>query len=157
MATRNYAKKHIEQTYRSGLEEKVGAQLEALGVAVSYEGYTIDYKIPESIHKYHPDWVLPNGIVVETKGIFDSDDRKKHQLIRAQHPGLDIRFVFSSSKAKLYKGSPTSYATWCDKNGFQYADKAIPLDWLKEPTKEVPKGSLNKKTKKGAKNVSDSE
>lgn len=154
MVGRSFVKKggwstHTEASYRSGLEEKVGAQLANAGVNASYEGYIVEYKIPESSHKYHPDWVLPNGIIVETKGIFDADDRKKHQLIRAQHPGLDIRFVFTSSKAKLYKGSPTSYAVWCEKNGFKYADKFIPLDWIKETTKEVPKGSLQKKIKKG--------
>ena len=79
--------------------------------------------------------MLPNGIIVETKGIFDSDDRKKHTLIQTQHPELDIRFVFTNSKAKLYKGSPTTYGAWCEKNGFKYADKLIPASWLAEPRK----------------------
>lgn len=127
-----WAGRHVAATYRSGLEDKVAAQLEAKGVAFDYEGHTISYVIPASNHKYHPDFVLPNGIIVETKGIFDSDDRKKHTLIREQYPDLDIRFVFSSSKSKLYKGSPTTYGKWCEKNGFKYADKLIPADWLGE-------------------------
>lgn len=121
-------------TYRSGLEEKVAQQIAAAGLVVVYEDKSaiIPYTTPEEPHKYHPDFVLPNGIHIETKGIFDSDDRKKHTLIRQQHPRLDIRFVFSSSKAKLYKGSPTTYAAWCAKNGFLYADKLIPQAWLEE-------------------------
>lgn len=154
MAGRSFVKKggwstHSTASYRSGLEEKIAAQLEGLGVPAVFEQYEVAYEIPASMHRYTPDFVLPNGIVIEGKGIFDADDRKKHQLIRAQHPGLDIRFVFTSSKAKLYKGSPTSYAAWCEKNGFLYADKFIPIEWLKEQTKEVPQGSLKKKTKKG--------
>lgn len=124
-------------TYRSGLEEKVAAQLEAAGLVVVYEDkeHVIKYTTPAEPHKYTPDFILPNGIIVETKGIFDADDRKKHLLVRAQHPDKDIRFVFSNSKAKLYKGSPTTYAAWCNKNGFLYADKLIPPAWLKEPMK----------------------
>lgn len=121
-------------SYRSGLEDRIAKQLESAGVEVVYEdkASVIPYTTPETPHKYTPDFVLPNGIIVESKGIFDATDRKKHQLIKAQHPGKDIRFVFSNSKAKLYKGSPTSYAAWCDKYGFQYADKLIPLAWLEE-------------------------
>jgi len=59
--------------------------------------------------------------------------------IRKQHPNLDIRFVFSSSKRKLSKQSKTTYAEWCIKQGFLYADKKIPEDWLIEkPKKEMP-------------------
>lgn len=131
--------------FRSGLEDKVSAQLESKGVPFRYEELYVPYLIPESLHKYTPDFVLGNGIIVETKGIFDSDDRKKHLLVRDQHPELDIRFVFSSSRSKLYKGSTTSYAEWCEKNGFQFADKLIPVDWLKEKTRVIPAGVLKEK------------
>ena len=66
----------------------------------------------------------------------------KHLCIKKQHPNLDIRFVFTSSKAKLRKGSKTSYADWCEKNGFLYADKDVPQEWLdekKKPVKLMPK------------------
>lgn len=128
--------------YRSGLEAKNQEWLEKNGIKAEYETHYIPYTVPQSDHKYTPDFILPNGIVVETKGLFDADDRKKHMLVREQHPEVDIRFVFSSSRSKLYKGSPTSYATWCEKNGFQYADKFIPVEWLKEKTKSLPSGIL---------------
>lgn len=136
--------------YRSGLEAKNQEWLEKNGVKAEYETHYIDYVIPQSNHKYTPDFLLPNGIIVETKGIFDTDDRKKHLLLREQHPELDIRFVFSSSRSKLYKGSPTTYGAWCEKNNFQYADKFIPVDWLKEKAKVLPKGVLKPK-KRGVK------
>jgi sugar lactone lactonase YvrE len=117
--------------FRSGLEDKVAKQLETCGVKVEYETTKIKYVVPESLHTYTPDFRLPNGILVETKGRFVVADRKKHLLIKQQYPDLDIRFVFSNSKTKINKGSPTSYADWCIKNGFQYSDKRIPDEWLK--------------------------
>jgi hypothetical protein len=122
----------IKHGYRSGLEDKVAKQLSDLGVEYEYEKLKIAYEVHES-RKYTPDFViLHNGIIVETKGRFLGADRKKHLLIKEQHPEKDIRFVFSNSKAKLSKGSPTSYADWCNKHGFLWADKLIPEDWLKE-------------------------
>lgn len=117
--------------FRSGLEEKVAKQLTEAGVAYEYETTKIKYVVPESVHKYTPDFVLPNGVVVETKGRFTLSDRKKHLLIQKQRPDLDIRFVFSNSKTKISKGSKTSYADWCDKNNFIFADKEIPEEWLR--------------------------
>ena len=142
-----YAAKGIRKVgaYRSGLEDKVSKQLESKGVKFDYELWSIPYVIPASDHKYTPDFLLPNGIFVEAKGLWDSDDRKKHLLIREQYPDLDIRLVFSSSRSKLYKGSPTSYAEFCEKHGILFADKLIPVDWLKEPKRSVPFDKLKVK------------
>ena len=142
-----YAAKGIARAgaYRSGLEDKVSKQLEGKGISFDYEIWKIPYTIPESYHIYTPDFLLPNGIFIETKGLWDSDDRKKHLLIREQYPDIDIRLVFSSSRSKLYKGSKTSYAEWCEKNGIMFADKLIPLEWLKEKSKEVPFDKLKRK------------
>lgn len=142
-----YAAKGIARAgaYRSGLEDKVSKQLEGKGISFDYEIWKIPYTIPESYHIYTPDFLLPNGIFIETKGLWDSDDRKKHLLIREQYPDIDIRLVFSSSRSKLYKGSKTSYAEWCEKHGIMFADKLIPFEWLKEKPKEVPFDKLKRK------------
>jgi hypothetical protein len=116
--------------FRSGLEENISTQINSKGVQVQYESETVDYVVPASQHTYHPDFKLPNGIFVETKGRFLLADRKKHLLIKQQHPNLDIRFVFTNSKNKINKKSKTTYADWCEKNGFKYADKVIPDDWF---------------------------
>ena len=116
--------------FRSGLEVKVAEQLSQSGVSVEYETTKIKYVVPESVHTYTPDFVLPNGIVVETKGRFTLSDRKKHLLIQKQHPDKDIRFVFTNSNNKISKGSKTSYADWCRKNNFIFADKKVPDEWL---------------------------
>jgi hypothetical protein len=91
---------------------------------------------------YLPDFLLlENGIYIETKGDLDAADRKKHLLIQEQHPELDIRFVFASSKKKIYKGSSTSCAQWAERYGFKWADKHIPDVWLTEK----PRGHLHSK------------
>lgn len=116
--------------YRSGLEDRVSKQLKSLSVPVKYEEMKIKYAINE-VRTYTPDFEIPNGIIIETKGRFVVADRKKHLLIKKQHPDLDIRFVFSNSKAKINKGSKTTYGMWCEKHGFLYADKLIPEEWIK--------------------------
>ena len=149
MATR-YAARGIKKVgaYRSGLEQKVSDQLEAKNVKFMYEEWSIPYVVPASNHKYTPDYILPNGIIVETKGLWESDDRKKMLLIKEAYPELDIRMVFSSSRTKIYKGSPTSYGEWAEKHGIKFADKLIPAEWLKEPKKGIPWEKLIPKTKK---------
>jgi hypothetical protein len=121
------ARKH---GFKSGLEESISNQIDSKGITVAYESEKIPYIVPASKHTYNPDFKLPNGIFVETKGRFVPADRKKHLLIKEQHPEFDIRFVFTSSKNKISKNSKTSYADWCDKNGFLYADKFIPEEWF---------------------------
>lgn len=139
-------KKHNRLAYRSGLEIRVTEELNELGIQFEFEPKDgkISYEIPSSIHVYTPDFVIKTKsgktIIVETKGIWDYEDRRKHLLIRQQHPDLDIRFVFSRSKARIYKGSTTTYADICEGRGrapfrgvrWQYADKSIPKEWLLE-------------------------
>lgn len=125
-----------EAGYRSGLEVLNAKLLEEQGVDAKYEAVVLSYTVPERVASYTPDFVLPNGIVIETKGQFVSADRTKHRLIRAQHPNLDIRFVFSVPTARIGKKSATTYALWCERLGIPYAARSIPLSWLKErPTK----------------------
>lgn len=131
MAYSKTRKRAIQAGYRSGLEEVTAEYLSKKCVAFTYEKEKIKW-LDMKYRTYTPDFVLENGIIIETKGRFVSNDRRKHKEVRKQHPDLDIRFVFSNSKQKLYKGAKSSYGDWCDKNGFKYADKVIPEEWLKE-------------------------
>lgn len=104
---------------------------------VEYETTVIQYTVPERTAKYHADFRLPNGVIVETKGRFVSDDRKKHKLLHEQFPDLDIRLLFNNPNARISKASQTTYAKWCDTHGIKYAkaasrDKPIPQEWLDE-------------------------
>tara|TARA_B100000780_G_scaffold100989_2_gene70547 strand:- start:399 stop:845 length:447 start_codon:yes stop_codon:yes gene_type:complete len=122
---------HAKGKYRSGLEKDTSLVLAKCQKAVRYEQLKIEW---EDLHyrTYTPDFQLDNGILIETKGLFDSADRNKHLEVRKQHPELDIRLVFSNSKAKLYKGAKSTYSNWCDKQGFLWAHRVIPEGWLKE-------------------------
>jgi hypothetical protein len=122
----------LQHGFRSGLEEKIASELRAKGVPFTFEQKVIDYRKPEKKAKYTPDFVLANGIIVETKGRFVTADRQKHILVQQQHPDLDIRFVFSNSRGRISKQSNTTYQMWCDRYGFKYADKSIPQAWIDE-------------------------
>ena len=125
--------------HRSGLEDAIADEIKAAEDVVSYEEHRLTYTVPEEPHTYTPDFVLKNGIIIEAKGLFEASDRKKHLLIQKEHPSLDIRFVFSNPQTKLNKGSKTTYALWCEKHGFKYARKLIPMAWFLEP-KRLTKG-----------------
>ena len=120
--------------YRSGLEVKLQEDFKEIGVDAKYESFKIDWE-DIRYRKYTPDFLLPNGIIIETKGLFTAEDRRKHLLVKKQNPVLDIRFVFESSKRRISKVSKTTYGMWCEKHGFLYADKLVPEDWLREETK----------------------
>ena len=125
MATTRQAIKH---GWRSGLEEKVAKELSESGIKYEYESMKIRYDVNET-RTYTPDFILPNGIIVETKGRFVAADRKKHLLIQKQFD-YDIRFVFQNARAKLFKGAKSTYSQWCDKHGFLWAQGSIPEEWL---------------------------
>ena len=122
--------------YRSGLEVKNAHQLDALKYPYRYEKVKVEWE-DLAYRTYTPDFVLKNGIIIETKGMFVTSDRRKHLQISKQHPDLDIRFVFTSSNRKLNKGAKSTYGEWCTKHGFLYADKMIPDAWLKEKGKDT--------------------
>jgi Phage endonuclease I len=139
--TSNVRANALRHGWRSGLEEKVANALTEAGIPFTYEKTKVRYIKPASEHQYTPDFVLDNGIIIETKGLFTAIDRQKHILVKRQHPHLDIRFIFSNSRQKISKKSRTTYADWCRKNGFLFDDKEIPIDWIKERRKSVYDGS----------------
>ena len=125
----NTKRRHNSRRYRSGLEERVAEYLTHHQKEVRYELLKVQWE-DLRYRTYTPDFQLDNGIFIESKGLFDNEDRRKHLAVRDQHPELDIRFVFSNAQAKLYKGSKTTYAMWCDKHGFQWAETVLPKEWL---------------------------
>jgi hypothetical protein len=113
--------------YRSGFEQTLANQLQRSGVAFEYETIKLEY---QKVATYTPDFILPNGIIIEAKGLWTVEDRTKHLLVREQHPHLDIRLVFMNAFNKIRKGSNTTYARWCEKKNILYANKQIPKQWL---------------------------
>ena len=93
--------------YRSGLEYKVAEALKESDIKYLYEAVKIEWE-DLAYRTYTPDFVLPNGIIIETKGMFTAADRRKHLAVQKQHPKLDIRFVFENSRRKLRKGAKST-------------------------------------------------
>lgn len=115
-------------TYRSGLEERLARWLTLNDHPFDYEPRKLAYTLEA---KYIPDFVLPNGVILEAKGYFPYEDRRKMVAVKKSHPELDIRMVFQNPNTKIDKRSKTTYAMWCEKNGFPWAHYLhIPLEWF---------------------------
>ena len=129
-------KKISKKKFRSGLEEAVANELDKLKVDYGYEDTVIPYEKPARKTRYTPDFTIKiNGVYWETKGRFQTSDRKKHLLIKEQHPEIKIKFIFSNSKNKIGKKSKTTYGKWCELKGFDYhciqtTKQLFPKEWL---------------------------
>ena len=153
--------------YRSGLEANAAEQLKAYGVDFEYEskackfiyykpitnGRLVDKETLEELKlpkgskvnqkcTYTCDFMFVNEgtpLFVETKGYLKPSDRAKHLLIKDQHPGADIRLVFSSNGIvkKGKNGVHYRYADWATDHGFNFhiVNKKdgyiIPRGWYK--------------------------
>jgi len=144
-----FTRAHGKDTYHSGLEKINQDALRMKGIKYEYESRKIPFLEPAKARHYTPDFFLPNGIIIETKGRFLSKDRQKHLLVRDQHPDLEIRFVFSRAKAPIYKRSKTTNAMWAEKYGFLWDEKLIPDAWIAEPVNEVWLKAVKALKKKG--------
>jgi hypothetical protein len=129
--------------FRSKSERTTADYLNLAELQYKFEPYYIQYTWLE-YKKYLPDFVLPNGIIVEVKGRFTLEDRKKHMFLKETHPDLDVRFVFDNPKKKLNKGGKSTYADWCLKNGFQFtslAEVSVVEKWYNERGRSISSGS----------------
>ena len=97
------------------------------GLAFDYERQALPYKIEAT---YTPDFCLPNGVLVETKGHFSPEDRRKMLAVKAQHPDLDIRLCFQNCNVKLSKAPRSlTYGQWAERHGFIWCQGHIPTSW----------------------------
>lgn len=143
----------VKYKFRSGFEKGLASSLDSRGIKYSYEDLQLPYvrkqKVPTKVreihglpsdfstmtyHKYTPDFLLENGIVVEAKGRFKSSDRTKMLAVCARNPHLDIRMVFQRDQ-RLYPGSTTTYSEWCDLKGIKYSVGKIPSAWAEEASR----------------------
>ena len=114
--------------YRSKLEERVARWMSLNELEHEYESMKLLYVISAT---YNPDFILPNGVILEVKGWFKPEDRRKMLAVKAANPDLDIRMVFQNPSSPISKGSKTTYAMWCEKNGFPFCSATeIPLQWF---------------------------
>lgn len=137
MSRRSWKTKHKGNVLRSGFEKKVAQCLESHKVEYGYETLVLGYTIPATKHRYTPDFVLPNGIIVEAKGAFTAPQRKKMAAVIEQNPDKDIRMLFMRNNP-INKSSRTKYSDWCEKRGIPYhvsANGTVPDEWLAEKKK----------------------
>lgn len=136
----------LKYGYKSGLELTVSEQIKNTEYDLKYETEIIQYIVPETKHKYTPDFVFTKRdgtlMFVETKGRWTSADRLKMKHVLASNPGIDIRIVFQTPAQKISKASKTTYEMYANKIGIKHvAKRNIPEEWLSECLKsgEVPK------------------
>lgn len=118
--------------FRSGFEKKVYEESVERGYSLEHEpkNSLLRYNTPST---YLPDFRLPSGILVESKGYFDGRARAKMLRVRKQNSGADIRLVFQRANNKVGK-SPNSlmYWQWAERHGFPWSEGYIPEEWFNE-------------------------
>ena len=124
--------KKLKTKFKSKLEQQF---FDRFGLA--YETTKFPYTIT---YNYTPDWEMDKKLFLETKGYFDSDDRRKALAMKEQHPDVEVVFVFENASKKIHAKSATTYGEWCKSHGFKF------LDW-----KEI---KTNNKTIKELRRVS---
>lgn len=142
-------KRVTSKIHRSGYEDRVIADLDSRGVGYGYEPFKLPYTIEAS---YTPDLELANGIIVECKGYFDYEARRKMLAVKRSHPHLDIRMLFVRDNA-IRKGSDYRYSDWCRSNGFAWSvGESVPESWVTQVPGArhiyIPKRKRRKKREK---------
>jgi hypothetical protein len=118
-----------QPNFKSKFEEWIWSLAVKYKQDIEYETLRLGYIIKKT---YIPDFLLPNGIIIEAKGKFDAEMRRKMLAVKATHPHLDIRFVFQNANNKLNKNAKMRYWEWAEKHGYKWAEGSIPPKWWKE-------------------------
>lgn len=136
--------------FRSKFEESISRELTNMGVAFEYESLIVPYTKPQRLTKrvkelhglsddfvsigyfsYLVDFLLPNGVCIETKGRFTASDRTKMIAVSQQNPHLKIKMLFQRDQ-RIHSGSSTFYSDWCKAHVIDYAISHVPERWLNE-------------------------
>lgn len=118
--------------FRSKFEKAIYEHAQEHQRPIEYEPTcpAVHYTAPA---RYIPDFRLPNGILVESKGYLSARDRRKMLLVNRANPELDIRFVFQRANNRLTKShNSMTYWQWAEKHGFKWDEGTIPEEWFNE-------------------------
>ena len=123
---------------RSMGEVYCASDLDARGKKYEYEARRLTYQYDPQT--YTPDFVLPNGVIVEFKGKMVGETRKKLLAIRRCNPNLTIGIVFQKANNKLStRPNSKRYWEWAEASGFLYSESFIPDAWFNiKPKKGKP-------------------
>jgi len=129
--------------HRSGLEDRVIADLEKRGIPYGYETKT--FKFPRRVHRglcgacgskdvsvereYTPDLEV-GGFWVEIKGKLTGEIRSRMEDFLKAYPGIDLRFLFQRDNW-ITKKHKARYSDWCTKLGLKYyVGEEVPEEWI---------------------------
>ena len=123
--------------YRSWFEVDIAIDALKSGIIFEYEKEHIIWIEPEKVRKYNPDYFVEtksgNLIIVEAKGRWTPEDRKKICYVTEQNPRLDVRMLFERDNTLSKSPKSKKYSEWCDRKGIKYAvGRAIPEEWINE-------------------------
>ena len=107
-----------------------------MGPIIIKEMTILEFKEILKEHQNSPNPILfrlDNGIIIETKGAFNSADRKKHKLIKEQHPELDIRFMFEKKWHDKWPISPDTERKIPTLIRFEFKKSGKDYLWIIEP------------------------
>ena len=131
--------------YCSKFEERIAKELTDAEVEYEYEPIQLEYD--ECLRKnrarcadcgstdllrtgwYTPDFVLANGLDIETKGLFTAADRRKMLAVIEHHPDRTFVLLFMKDNT-LSKLTFTRYSDWCIKYGIDYSIGQLKPEWL---------------------------
>lgn len=83
-----------------------------------YEAIRLTYTVQ---HTYTPDFIdRDRKIIREAKGHFPPADRRKMRAVRDANPDWRIIIVLQRPDTRISKRSKTTYAQWCERNGFEW-------------------------------------
>lgn len=125
----NKSKAVKPRKFDSGFEKDIYEQLIKLSKKIKYHPCSLQY----TLHcKYTPDFELPNGILIETKGYHRNFVARCRAIAAAikQNPVSDIRFVWQNDLK--WTGTKMRVSDWCRKQGIKYAIGSVPEEWLDE-------------------------
>lgn len=125
-------RRYFPVAFRSDFEARVAKNLEVRKVNFDYEKKKIKYKWPEREATYTPDFTFKhNGLIVECKGYFKPQDRKKVEVLIQN--GVRFKMLFQRASNPIRKGSKTTYGMWATKLGIEWAEGfSVPDQWLNE-------------------------
>lgn len=103
--------------YKSKFESDVAKKLSNLGFKHNYETEYFPYILEKT---YNPDFTLDGtSIILEVKGVLDTQARSKMKAVKEQHPDADIRFVFMKPHNRC-PGMKMTHAQWAEKYGYPW-------------------------------------
>ena len=115
--------------FKSKFEEWIWSVATKYKHPLEYETLRLSYRLEKT---YIPDFLMKNGIIIEAKGLFTAEMRRKMLAVKRAHPHLDIRFVFQNANNKLNKKAKMRYWEWAEQHKFPWSEGSIPPSWFKE-------------------------